>query len=99
MVAELLLDLVAWVSVIPNSLVVAVSLVVVTSAVSVGITRVDREGERRRRIENRWERLITRALRVRRLERYFAYLGHHLNHHLNRNLLNRIRLVWRNQMD
>ena len=92
MVAELLGDLVI-------RLVVAVELtwipllIGVVSIVSIGRT-LGWIQRRRRRIPSRWERLVRKLRRVRKQQRYFAYLGHHLNHHVNPNLLRRLRTQW-----
>ena len=93
MVAELLGDLVI-------RLVVAVELtwipllIGVVSIVSIGRTLLGWIQRRRRRIPSRWERLVRKLRRVRKQQRYFAYLGHHLNHHVNPNLLRRLRTQW-----
>ena len=45
-------------------------------------------------VQHRWAQLLRHALRIRRLRRYYAYVGHHLQRHLNKRLRNRLKSIY-----
>ncbi len=46
------------------------------------------------RVQHRWTQLLRHALWIRRQQRYWAYLGHHLNRHLNKRLRDRLKSIY-----
>ena len=54
----------------------------------------EEESENSLETQQRWAQLLRHALRIRRQQRFYAYLGHHLNRHLNKRLRDRLKRIY-----
>ena len=93
MVAERLVDLVAWLLVIFDCALDSAVALGVVSAVSAGLLWL--RALRARRVRDskisKWRKLIRKLQRIRRLQRLFAVLGNHLRDNVNKNVLRRLK--------
>ena len=98
MVAEHLVDLVAWVIGFLDTLGLTL-VVVAVSTVSVGTVtwvRHRQEVARRKRISDKWLRLVRKIKTIRKRQRQFAYVGHFLNS-LDHTFTRRLRAIFEKQ--
>ena len=99
MVAELLVDLVAWVIGFLDTLGLTTLVVVAVSTASVGtvtLVRHRREVARKERIKGKWLRLVRKIKTIRKRQRQFAYVGHFLNS-LDHTFTRRLRAIFEKQ--
>lgn len=95
MVAERLVWLAAWSLVLVDWLSTPLGLGAL-SAASAGLLWLCWR-RKTSSVGDRWKRLVRKLRRVRKQQRYFAWLGFHLRTHVNPNVLKRLKKVWQDK--